>query len=670
MNLRASFFNKSIFKADMKRFWWVSALEALVIFVANVFPQYQGFTKYEHYRNSGVSWNNGSFILLMIFAAGVSILLFSYLHSSAPVSSFHSMPIKRKGLFFTKLISTLVITIVPLALNAVILLLMRIMGDNIEFFTMLEWCKWCFSGLMYSIIAMSLAIITNMMTGNPIAALVFTAGFMAIPAIIISFSEYFMHSAVYGYCSDFANDILNYIYIDYKNISKPGYFPVYIILSILFIIGAYFLYKHRKLESYGEIISFTWLKPVFITIIAILTSILSYSYFTSYLESDSLLWLIPFGILGTVIAQMVAKKSINPRGIHKPVVIYIVCTLAFIAIIKFDLTGFEHRIPKLEDIESVRVTDINENLRYHYINGIEYRYREADIFDPTIKNAEDIENVIKLHEYLIENRERYSDRSIPIKYTLKSGKIITREYKINLTKDAEFLKPVYETYEFKADRFPIIDGTKKNETALHIRDHRLPAGTFRILYPNTDEFTRLMEALKKDILNVPYEEFAPSSPTYTIINHEYSKDPVFETVQKADIPTPTEETVSIEDVKESAAPTSSDRYYIRDSYVNTIAVLKELGYYNALPKPEHFKSVTVILQDVSGGPVEEKEITDTALIQEFYNLYLQGEKYRNSEKESKLVTLSFTVTNGHRFDITSYYSSEDIPEIVSNVLEQ
>ncbi len=666
MSLKTSFFNSSIFKTDIKRFWWVCALETFIIFISNVFPEYQSFAKY---HNQGISWSNGSFVFVMIFATGVSILLFSYLHSSAPVSTFHSMPIKRKGLFFTKLKGIFTLTITPLIINAVILLFMRIAGDNIEFFSMLEWGKWLFGALMYTLIAVSVAVITNMMTGNPIAALVFTAGFMAMPAIIISFSEHFLHNAVYGYCSDFANDILNYIYIDYGNLSDPKHFTVYIIISIILIICAYFLYKNRKLESYGEIISLTWLKPIFITIIAILASILSYSYFTTYLESDNLLCLIPFGILGTIIAQMVAKKSINPRGIHKPVAIYILSAILFIAAIQFDITGFERRIPKLEDIKSVNVVYANENPRYHYINGVEYRYTDVDIFDPTFKNTEDIENVIRLHKYLIENRERKTDKIIPISYTLKNGKTITREYEINLTKDAEFLKPVYETYEFKANRFPVIDGTKKNETTLKIRDNRFAEGTFMTLHSNTEEFSRLMEALKKDVLNVKYEDFASGSPTYTIINHEYSKDSTFEAIQKIDGTMPTTETASIEDVKEMSVPTSSDRYYIRDSYVNTISVLKELGYYDSLPKPEHFKSASVYLQNVTGGPVKEKEITDHTLIQELYNLYLQGEKHRNSEKESKNLTLSFTLTNGHKFEITNNYLTDEIPKIILEIID-
>ncbi len=40
MKQPTSLFNKAIFKSDLKRFWWVSALHTLLIFVSCLLPLY------------------------------------------------------------------------------------------------------------------------------------------------------------------------------------------------------------------------------------------------------------------------------------------------------------------------------------------------------------------------------------------------------------------------------------------------------------------------------------------------------------------------------------------------------------------------------------------------------------------------------------------------------
>ena len=51
MNLKTSFFNKSMYRSDMKRLWWISAIEAIFIFLSWSFPIMEYISKLSIYSN-------------------------------------------------------------------------------------------------------------------------------------------------------------------------------------------------------------------------------------------------------------------------------------------------------------------------------------------------------------------------------------------------------------------------------------------------------------------------------------------------------------------------------------------------------------------------------------------------------------------------------------------
>ena len=102
MNLKASFFSKSIFKSDMKRFWWLGLLEMLTLIVAVVIPLYERCARLlyraDSYGNCVPQWMNGTVLLLILFSLCVTVVLLSYMHFSASLCGHHSIPVTRKKL--------------------------------------------------------------------------------------------------------------------------------------------------------------------------------------------------------------------------------------------------------------------------------------------------------------------------------------------------------------------------------------------------------------------------------------------------------------------------------------------------------------------------------------------------------------------------------------------
>lgn len=654
MNSRTSLFNKSLFKTDMKRYWWVSLAETVLMFFMTVIPVYHMCHRaingdYNFEWNSRPLNDTGSIAIVFVFAICVPVILMSYIHFQASVSSHHALPIKRTEMMTTKTVSSVLLISVPPVLNGIILILMRYICGFGDMYANADIFRWTASGLIYSYVLASLTMFVNQMTGSPVGTLVFTVGFILLPALVIGFFEYFFNINLYGYMGEI-NSIADNIYITENELFAVAHLITYLAMIVVFTAGAYVLYRKRKLEAYGEVIAFSWLKPVFITIIAILSSALSYLYFNSIFDTNSVLWLIPIGLVGTVIAMMISRKSLSLRGSLKPIVIYLGVTLVFCGAMKTDITGYERRVPDFEDIESVTVTDWH---RYRYsravnVNGVTKEYKMSGGIDMAFTDAEDIKNVRDLHVYKTKNRsdkDKYT--TIPIKYKLKNGKELERTYQVDFVEDAQYLKPIYETPQVKADIFPIADGVGKEYLSVTVSDRRINNGDV-VLYPNNDTMERLVEALKTDIANASYEEFIINGGGSTVINIE---DRVLY------------DDTSAEDYFHTA--TYDNSYCVRSSYTNTLTVLNELGFYSALPTAENVASVNIStwkgeFKDEADKTVTVTDSGDIKTLYGFYDSMIEDMKYSNNG-ENYIIQLDYTLKSGHKFNVLRTYDYDRIP---------
>ncbi len=638
MSLKTSFFDKSLFKSDLKRFWWIGLLETLILAAATTLPVYNNCKRAVGFEgsswNCAPTWETGGLPIIILFSIGVGIILFSYLHFSASVSFHHSVPVKRKTVYLTKLLSAFVLTLAPVLINALIFAIMSFDSLFLEFFTLKDVVLWAIAGLLYTSVLLSLTMAVNMMTGNPIGTLVFTAGFAFLPLIFTGFFQSFFDIELYGYAYPVTNSFIEHIYIDEDNIFKASYFFIYPAMSVIFWYLGYLFYRHRKLENHGEVIAYNWLKPVFIAIIAILSSMLSYLYFYGIFNLVVIWQLLPIGLIGTVIAWMISRKSLSLKGVMKPIIIYLSAAVVFCLVIEFDLTGFVKRVPESDKIASASI--VSENI--HYRNGVEIMEGEGADFT----KESDIRNVIELHKYLIETKDSVYRRiyTIPIEYTLKNGKVLRRQYSISYIDDAEYLKPLYETEQIKAYKFPVVDKRGKNYVYMNISDRRV---INREIYPDNADMTKLIEALKKDIAELEYDEIMINNGGSTVIEHRYNLD-------------------------SSEEGYMSDSYFINHNYTNTEKVLQEMGFYKNLPAKFDFQSASVSVWDSMDYEAEQKvrenptvitDIDEIATLYSFYDSMIDDKKF--TSPECKNICIEYKLKSGHTFEVSCSYDADKIP---------
>ena len=619
MNRQTSCFNWALFRSNAKRFWWVSALHLLGILLLGILPLYidyhdrvVSFYGAEHYANSRLlSISIFPYLILGVLTVGLSVLLFSYLNSKSATATMHAVPLKRKTLYITNVVFGVISLTLPILIGGGVLLLMRANPNLYQMFSLSHVGLWMATQFAYALIGFSFAVFIGMLTANSVAHLVLTYIFAILPFFIEAAIREILHLNLYGYAPYSVENFVNqYIYLDIEKLCTPSGFLTYLVYSVILLVGGYFIYKARHLENTAEIVAFPRLKPIFIYGVAVCFGVAGYFYLAELLSLSNLYLVLPFGILGLVIANMLTKKAFTLKGALIPAVALVVTVSAVFCVFRFDLTGFERRVPKLSKIEGVSVTESAPmNRNYYGMTDGKKLVLEHDYF-PLMTEKEDIEHVLKFHRHKTMDRLEDGDRVLYVQYRLAGGKSLTRRYIVDYAYDKNLLAPIMESEENRMDRFPVLQGQEQYLTAVSVNDQRLPNGFGTYFTKRTEDaavLNKLIAALRADTLAVPYDEFIYGESTLTRIKLEYAIPLVYEG---------TNIVASDDDYKNGY--TNTHVYYVRPCYTNTIAVLGELGFYDVIPTAEAFSAVTVHRQGMKGRVEAVATITTRDEIAEIY----------------------------------------------------
>ena len=210
-------------------------------------------------------------------------------------------------------------------------------------------------------------------------------------------------------------ETIGYVFTGWKPVLLFG--AAGLALAIL----AFLLFRRRRMESAGDVIAVSWLKPVFrygVTLccgltlgMIIATLILS----SSQIHFGTLLVCILFAsIVGFLAAEMLLEKTI--RVFQKKNFLRLGCALVAMTLVllacRYDIFGFTRYVPKADEVVSVS------------LDG-----------GKAVANATIIEKTIALHQEIVANRHeveenRGSFRAYRITYYLKDGGRVERYYRL------------------------------------------------------------------------------------------------------------------------------------------------------------------------------------------------------------------------------------------------
>ncbi len=394
----------------------------------------------------------GAAIIIAVAAMFVAWLLqiinFNYLNQKSGSDAFHSMPITRAGLLFSRTAASYVGGVIPLTVGY---LGMACVGalEYVELdFVLLGKCY--AHTLIMMLLCLAFSQLFILASGCVFDSIIsFLAVNIGIPVIIL---------LIYGLCE---NTLFGYWTTNYYLAAYGSPFALSAYSLILLATGkatalkvtAYliiaaatvglfcaniFIYNIRKSEKAGETFAFRFM-PLIISMIISFVAYFIFGYiFDGY--TSSLLYII-MGVVGAVVVSLIYNVIVN-RGFKKlkkaiiPIVITLVLIFGATATVQFDLIGYESYVPSVNNInevyvhfdgDTIAVTDATDFVYATNLHNAIIKANENNQMDIKDEYVEKIDQNGETY-LVLDHGTAYS--TIEFRYNLKGGRQINRRYHI------------------------------------------------------------------------------------------------------------------------------------------------------------------------------------------------------------------------------------------------
>lgn len=483
MQSKTSYFNKTIFCKDITRFWPWWSLEAVILLILCPVSIGLGWAGLARSSRMGVVMTRqyiyatkiGSIVtrcnilsspLLYVFlGVAAALLVFRYLYISRDAYMIHSLPVSRTCLFFSHALAGLVILMAPVVLAFLVLTgMMAAVEPALAGSVLICMLQAVFQMLFFY----GLACLVVMLSGNSglvcliyaVINFLFTgvSSMLAMISNMVTFGGGFFSFDMYGVLPDSIQDAAIWLtpvaqLLDQVGMTHPeniegndvvkelvlsaGALKIpacYLVVGVVFIAAAIWLYKKRPIESVGDMLAFSWCRPVFRIVFSltggmllglILTAI-AQSGFAENVTTHYHLYLV-LGTLSVAVCYLISDMFLHKSffiwkstsylqmGVLMAVMLITVCSL--------HSYSYKPGRLKADKVETVKLELCMTN------DGSQEEFLLTD--------PKEIAQFIKVQKAIYQNQkaiERYADRdyntNVSIQYTLKDTTVISRSFRI------------------------------------------------------------------------------------------------------------------------------------------------------------------------------------------------------------------------------------------------
>ncbi|MGI5880178.1 MAG: hypothetical protein ACOX6L_06240 [Syntrophomonadaceae bacterium] len=386
----APIFSQALFRKNLQRFWPVFASYIVIVLLIGFNLTYnrrlapEVFTPLtpQLFMDSVYSISGGLALIVALFSIVSATAVFSYLFNTSAAGMMNALPYTRRTMYFSNYLSGLFMIILPLLVFFLTLTGIGIIHNCLDFTALLGWL-FIFASL--SLLLFSLAVFMAMLTGNIFAHIAFFGIANIIIFGLMMVIDAFLSQYLYGFTSLFAHSNL---YIEalltpivYTAGLSSTYTPVnwwvwiaYLLAGMVFIGAALQMYKERKMEKAGDIITISGLEPIFKYGVTICTSLtLGEIILNGFINPSSGLlvsWLVFIlaGMLGYYVAEALLRKSFKVLDSYKGFVVYALIMSLVILSAWYDWYGYATRIPDVNQVEAVA---FSSNYAYYHENTLQ-----------------------------------------------------------------------------------------------------------------------------------------------------------------------------------------------------------------------------------------------------------------------------------------------------------
>lgn len=425
---------------------------------------------------------------------------FRYLHSKKQVDFYDSLPTRRKEWFTIRILGACLIFFIPFVLNLTfeMVILSVFQYFKAKFLINTLWNLACMSLIFLAV--MLTGVLAMIMTGHPIVALFGFGVFSAYAPILLRFlfpayaSQYFDTYASTSNTLQFLNYVspigaavelidnpANSIqsYIGHWN-PKVHYVDFIAILILIAFVGilAYILFLKRPSESAGRAMAFTKCNTAIRILLVIPLTLYLGLYLSQVATIGEEIWMLLGFVIGTILLHGIIESifQFDIRGLwsHKKQMIYcFIASIAFTLVFWLDIFGYDKYIPKLEQLESIKL-DFDVYYDLSNVDGI-----TGDYLDDAYQLVEALVSQTEISKVETGNCD-----AVHVEYRYKNGFSQKRYYMVDMSKNTELFDKIYASREYKDDicglynddwstikSFILTDGHV--EVALHLTDEEM-----------------------------------------------------------------------------------------------------------------------------------------------------------------------------------------------------
>ena len=391
MRSKTSFFNAAIFKKDLSRFYLLALLYLAA--VCMVLPLVLSTSLAAYGRELGYEltmlytvrsvYDSTQLVTFISFfgAPCAAMAIFSYLYSARSANMMCSLPVRREAMFLSHAAAVFAVVLAS-NLVAVLLALAVTLPSGLMLGGYLA--QWFVITLGQFVLFFGIAVLCAVVTGNilamPAIYLVVNLAAFAFAAAISSS----LNSVLYGVnVSDAFEGVIRfspviwfqlgptYSYVEGYDPLNPSHtdifytygtdLAVYALVGIVFIVAAFLIYRARRMETAGDVVSITCLRPVFKLVFALGVGIVGgyvfFSMFFSYGYGGDPAYrlmgcLALFSVIGYIGGDMLVRRSTRLRSARTliPAAAIALVLVAGVWCANSDVFGIERYVPASGDV--------------------------------------------------------------------------------------------------------------------------------------------------------------------------------------------------------------------------------------------------------------------------------------------------------------------------------
>ncbi len=473
MQSKTSFFNATLFRSDLKRYWPLTAGYTLLWLL--VLPLSR-LTELNHdaflsawnvqYESLGIAVEGG-IVSALVFGILFAMAAFSYLTNPRATNGMHALGARRETLFVTHYLAGLASQLAPQLLA--VLLTEAVLAAHGQFNARLL-ALMCLGLMLPTLFFYSFGAFCMIFTGQILAAPVFYGALNVLVVGVEGLVKVFAGNFLYGWTeiSELTLDafsplvrMLMRVHSENRaafnappimGIAGVGWLWFYAAVGLAFAALGLLVYRRRHSEATGSIVAIGWARPIFrygVSFCAALAlgQLLYYLFFGQYRASGdyslpgTLACMAAAGLIGYFAAEMLLRKSFRvwKQG-WKGAAAVAAALVALGLVLSFDLAGYEKFVP-----DPARIQNAEAEL-YLYGNG---QYTFVRVSDPdALRALTDAHRAVvadKAHQlsgswyadHAAQSGHIVNEGDFTVAYTLADGRRVRRSYDLRVCLDEQ-----------------------------------------------------------------------------------------------------------------------------------------------------------------------------------------------------------------------------------------